>query len=168
MDDIRILEISNISVEKYRNLRLEALREEPQAFGSSYKDHANLPIEEWEKWHSAYSEGQKSWIVFAENKGQLVGMLAAFKKDDTADSVQIIAMYVAKNSRGKGISKLLMNKLIEKLTKVPVKKAQLDVNTKQIAAVNLYKNFGFDIIGKEVKTLGDGTPHEIYLMEKAL
>lgn len=171
MDNILILEATEVNVNNYRELRLEALRKEPQAFGSAHKDHVNLPIDEWKKWLNNYVEGKDNWMVFASINGKLVGMIGAFQNNEgfKNKTVQIIAMYVSKDSRGKGISKLLMQALLNKLQKlVNVRKVFLDVNTDQNAAINLYKSFGFSIIGTDNPVLGDGKVHEVYLMEKVL
>lgn len=171
MNDIQILEAASVNVNDYRKLRLEALYEEPQAFGSCYKDQVDLPIDEWQKWLNNYIEGKSSWMVFAAKDNELVGMIGAYSTDETKknQSAQIIAMYVTKDARGKGISKVLMKSLLEKLVKETlIKEVVLDVNIDQTTAVNLYKSFGFTITKNDKLTLGDGKEHEVYLMTKAL
>ena len=170
MENIKILEASDISVWEYRKLRLEALREEPQAFGSTHKDQADQPIEEWQKWLNNYIEGKKNWMIFAANGNKLIGMVGAYQTGEKKnDYTQIIAMYVSSEARGKGVSKLLMKRLLEKLTnETSVKEVILDVNVDQVAAVNLYKSFGFNITRSDKLALGDGKEHDVYLMSKVL
>ncbi|NTU73113.1 GNAT family N-acetyltransferase [Candidatus Roizmanbacteria bacterium] len=168
MDTIQILQAKDVSVEDYRRLRLEALREEPQAFGSTHSDQINLPIEEWQKWLDKYVEEKNNWMVFAAVDTQLAGMVGAYQTDEMIEnqSVQIIAMYVPQPARGKGVSKLLMRTLLEKLKKAGIKEAVLDVNVDQTTAVNLYKSFGFTIVDTVTLTLGDGKEHQVHLMKK--
>ena len=68
-----------------------------------------------------------------------------------------------------GVSTRLMDALLTELQGyTSLKKAILDVNVEQVAAVALYRRFGFDVIGETTKPLGDGNNHDEYVMEKAL
>lgn len=171
MNTVKILEASEVKLEDYKSLRLEALYEEPQAFGSSYKDQVDKPLSEWQNWLDNYIKGNGSWMVFAANDEKLLGMVGAFQenKDVAKQNAQIIAMYLRKEARGKGISKLLMQKLLDKLkSETQIKEVWLDVNVQQVAAVNLYKNFGFTVEKEENLVLGDGKEYLVYLMRKLL
>jgi len=171
MKDIQILEASEVKLSDYRALRLEALQKEPQAFGSSYEDQKNAPDADWQTWLNNYIEGERNWMVFAAINNKLVGMLGAFQTDQDVEAqiAQLIAVYVTKDARGKGVSKLLMKRLLDKIIRdTPVKKLKLAVNIDQTAAVELYKSFGFEVVGKENMTLGDRKTHEEYLMKKKL
>lgn len=168
--NVRIIEAKNVNVNDYRKLRLEALHSEPQAFGSAYKDHVDLPIADWQDWLGGYVEGKMSWMVFAAND-RLVGMIGAFqnREDVKNKKAQIIALYVTKEVRGIGVSKLLLQALLGKLRNIPtIKTVVLDVNVNQVAAVTLYESFGFTIMGNNKPILGDGQEHEVYLMQKTL
>ena len=170
MQDIRILGASEVNVNDYRKLRLEALLEEPQAFGSSHKDQINLPIEEWQKWLDNYIEGKNSWMVFAADGAELVGMIGAYQSEEIKnETAQIIAMYVSKVARGKGVSKLLIQRLLKDLSSnSEIKEVILDVNVDQVAAVNLYKSMRFNIVKNYNLQLGDAKKHEVYLMKRSL
>lgn len=171
MSNMQILEASEVNVNDYRRLRLEALREEPQAFGSAYNEHIDLPITEWQKWLLNYIEGNDNWMIFATSDSKLVGMVGAYliEGDCKDKSAQIIAMYVTEEMRGRGISKLLMQNLLQKLAnEALIKEVVLEVNVEQAAAVSLYKSMGFNTIKNSKIILGDGKEHEIYMMTKAL
>lgn len=131
MEGIQILEASEVDLRDYRALRLEALQKEPQAFGSSYEDQKDAPNADWQTWLNNYKEGKRNWMVFAAINKKLVGMLGAFQtdKDIEAQIAQVIAVYVTTAARGKGVSKLLMKRLIDKLSNdTPIKKLKLAVN----------------------------------------
>ena len=49
MTGYQILTPKEVSWEDYKNLRLEALKNEPQAFGSSYKDQVNNADDIWQQ-----------------------------------------------------------------------------------------------------------------------
>ncbi len=168
--DIQILEPNAVSWEAYKKLRLKALKEEPQAFATQFKTEINTPDEEWEKRLKQYRDGKSDWMFFASNGLELVGMLGAYQtdKDKRQSSANIIAMFVSTEARGKGVSKLLMIRLLDRLTKSFVTKVKLQVNKDQVAALKLYQSFGFKITGKENIILGDGKSHTEYDLEKEL
>lgn len=167
---VKIVSAHEVTWHEYKNLRLEALQKEPQAFGSSYEDQKNFPDEEWQNRLGDYKKSDGNWMIFALNEDQLVGMLGAFQTDEDRknNSAQIIAVYVNDAFRGKGIAKMLMQTQFEILKKQHVQKALLYVNPLQDAAFQFYKNLGFTIISQENKKLGDGNFYDEYLMEKVL
>lgn len=170
MNDITILSSTNVRWQDYRDLRLKALREEPQAFGSSYESEKNTPDTEWQKRLENYNEARQDWAVFASNGQRLTGMVAAYQaqEDKKNDIANMIAMFVENGARGKGIGKLLVKNLMGLLTNSSIKKVRLSVSTKQVAAVKLYEGLGFKIVGRNNIELGDGKLHEVFSMEEEL
>lgn len=164
---IQVVELPPSDWERYKVLRLRSLREDPQAFSSTY-DETVQRIDEW--WSKRLEDAQKrgrEWLLFAEEDGYLVGMAGAFISEEHI--ANIISVYVLKEARGRGISKLLMNELLKYIRAVKtIDTVRLTVNSDQIPALSLYKSMGFSVIGEEVKQLGDGGTHVTYLMEKEL
>lgn len=168
METVEIITLEPAGWQQYRDLRLRALKEEPQAFAATYEENANKPDEYWMKRLEEANEGKTQWLVFAKQGDKLVGMVGVFVKDKI-DTVDIIAVYVAKEARGQGIAKKLMNSIISKIHEnKSVKRLLVGVNPEQIPAFNLYKGLGFTIVKKERMILGDGKEHDSYEMEKLL
>lgn len=170
MDNIKILNAADVKWEAYRDLRLQGLREEPHAFGSSHDEEKMASSLDWQARLEKYKQGNRNWMVFAGDGEKLIGMVGAWQSDEDhlKQIVNLMATFVDRNFRGKGVSKLLMDALIGQLKKSQIKKIKLDVNVKQTAAVQLYSNFGFKIVGEESVQLGDGNYYDVYVMEKAL
>lgn len=59
------------------------------------------------------------------------------------DTVEIKRMFVRKEFRGKGLSKLILKELEKHAKKLKYKKIILETGYKQPEAVNLYKKFGY-------------------------
>jgi ribosomal protein S18 acetylase RimI-like enzyme len=155
--------------EEYRNLRLRALKEDPQAFGASYEDNLKNPPSEWQRRLENAMEANGNWLFFAEEKGKLVGMIGAFIEKGVTDTATVIAVFVPNEERGKGVGNILMQTLLTELKEKPdLKKAKLMVNEKQTEAVGLYKKFGFIEIGKENFKMGNGELATELVMEKYL
>lgn len=170
-ESVHIISLPKSRWMEYKNIRLEALREDPQAFGTSVSDAEQRPDFYWiDRIEDARKE-QTDSMLFAEHEGTIIGMLGAYfhKTPETQHSAHIWGVYVNSKFRGKGIGKRLMQAMIDKLTSLPdIQTVRLLVNKEQLPAVSLYKHLGFTIVGTEEFALGDGKLHQEYNMEKVL
>lgn len=161
-NSIEIRKLPPGSWKEYRNLRLEALQNDPIAFGSSYKEEKLLTESEWKK--------RISNVRFAVSNDRLVGMIVFTHetKIKLRHIANIYGVYVSRRFRGQGIgSKLIEAALSEIKKNRNTIKINLHVNPKQEAAVELYKNHGFKIAGKLDKNLFvDGKFYDELIMEK--
>ena len=154
--------------EAYKILRLEALRREPHAFGSSFAEAQDKPDSYWKSRLEAVAAQDGNWLLFAKDQGVLVGMVGAFVGNIPAVA-EIVSVYVSPAARGQGVSRKLMTALLDALrASEPVKRARLTVNREQASAVALYQKFGFAVVGEEAAAMGNGKVHGEYIMEKPL
>ncbi len=168
MREVRIIKLPPEQWPRYREIRLESLREEPQAFGSTYADMEERPDAFWQGRLSDAMLGEKSWLLFAQDGERLVGMIGAFC-NETQETAIIVSVYVSKAERGKGIGKVLMEGILSEIGKKEgICKAALGVNREQTAAVELYRRFGFVVTGEREETQEDGKKRRGYIMEKQL
>ncbi len=166
------MEIIRLPVEEwqqYRDLRLRALKEDPQAFSTTYADAVGFPDEMWRGRLLDALQGGHSWLFFAREAGKLVGMIGAFVDEASPQTATIVSVYVPAEERGKGISAAMMACILSELsTNGALKKAVLAVNKAQLPAMGLYEKFGFQIVGMEPGVSGEGKPVEELLMERPL
>ena len=170
MNDVEIVGADAVAWQEYRALRLEALHKEPQAFGATYADSLAQPDTFWQGRLADAVAARSNWMVFARRRTQLVGMIGAYQDEAmaTLQIGQVVAMYVATNARGQGISRQLMTSLIAIMERTPsIRRLRLDVNVEQTAAVHLYERMGFVITKHEQVQLGDGKLHDGYIMERS-
>jgi len=170
--DSRIKILTQLPVERwqeYKALRLRALQSAPQAFGQSYQESLTYPEERWRLRLIDAVEG-RSWMVFAERDGQLIGMTGAFQwpEDIEADRAMFIAVFVDDEARGQGVGKSLMTAVLDLIAAAGIGNAILAVNPIQTAAVRLYERMGFTFAGYETATLGDGVEYEEVVMTRPL
>lgn len=166
---IKIIVLSPSRWEDYKNLRLESLKEEPRAFGTSYEKASKESEEKWRSILINAEKQDKDILYFAEDNGKLIGIMGVYfnKNPESEDIGMIYGVYVNKAYRGKGIGKQLTKKVLERLQNMPgLKKAKLCVNQEQETAVKFYKALGFQIVGTECMQLGDGLKHDLFVMEK--
>lgn len=165
MDAIEIIALPPTEWEKYKALRLRALQEEPQAYLSTYEKSRNDPDEKWKERLSNARDGKTQWLVFAKEKETLIGMIGAFI--DERGDIEIIALYVVKEARGKGVGKKLMDEILVKIQESRKgRRVLVSANEEQEAAVTLYKQFGFSVIQSGTYVLGDRKEHTILLLEQ--
>ena len=150
----------------YRALRLEALRDEPQAFHSTFMETYTKPESFWRGRLEAARDGGNNWLLFARNgKGDLLGMVGAIvEKPGTAT---VISMYVTGKARGQGTGKALLTALLDELGRASdITRISLQVNSIQSAAVRLYEDCGFKVVEKLRYYSGDGKEYGDYIMEE--
>lgn len=171
MDKIEIVKLTSDQWKEYRALRLESLKEDPEAFGATYEENASKTDEEWKSRLERAQKLKNYWMFFAKLNGEIVGMLGARETipPDSDPTIKIYSVFVAKHARGKGISKKLMLHLLKEVTKNPKwKKARVKVFPTQEIAINLYKSLGFEIRDKITEDFPSGVKKETFVMEKTL
>ncbi len=149
---------------EYKNLWLQALKDDPQAFGDSYNDKIADTDDKWQ-------ERAKDRILFATDGNDLIGMVGVWQSDEDRKkkTANVFGVYVVPEFRGKGISKMLMQSLLDELNRdESITKLKLSVNKDQLPAVKLYESFGFKSTKQEKNLLGDGNYYDEYSMEKDL
>jgi ribosomal protein S18 acetylase RimI-like enzyme len=162
-----MIEVKTISEERwqdYRDLRLEALKKDPLAFGSSWEEETGLSEAVWRR--------RIKNTFFALDQDKLVGTIVWVQETmiKAKHVANIYGVYVAEEYRGWGVGKKLMDAALAHAKESDgVIKVKLAVNPTQKAAVKLYQSYGFKIAGKVKKELYiDGRFYDELIMEKML
>lgn len=151
---------------EYKQLRLRALQENPEAFANSFEKESAYPDDRWQIRVKEALESKTDWMFFAQRNEQLIGLAASFLENDGSGIATIVSVFVDVEERGKGISKKIVSKLLKELKKNPqVKKIRLSVNCQQEAAIHLYESFEFQRTGEDSRLMGDKKFHKELLME---
>src|SRR3990167_4457866 len=140
IDDMKKIEIKLLTPEDFESwkvLRLEALNQSPEAFGSSFEEEVNLSDEQFK------DNLRKSTIFGAFMEGQLVGCagfyIPNFKK--MSHRGVLFGMYVKPRSRKTGCAHELVKAVIAH-AKSCVLQFHLTVVTSNPTALNLYQRHG--------------------------
>ena len=142
MEKIKILRLTPKRWKEYKKLRLEALQQDPIAFGSSFEEEKNIPEKEWKK--------RLKTTLFAFSGDKIVGLITYNfrQKKKLKHIADIYSVYVTKKFRKKGVGKELMESaFLHILKNKKIQKISLGVTPEQKAAVGLYKRFGFKVVG---------------------
>jgi ribosomal protein S18 acetylase RimI-like enzyme len=168
VEPVAVVRLDPDEWEAYKALRLESLQDAPQAFGSTYDTNLARSETYWRGRLVEAQIGERGWLLFARIDGQLVGMIGAYPTDEPA-VVEIISTYVTPAYRDRGIAHTLMDVLLETLTQTgQFKRATLDVNRQQVAAVRLYERCGFESVRTQSVQMGDGQTYMGIVMERPL
>lgn len=145
---IEIRQLAPGDVESLREIRLEGLRLNPEAFGSTFEDEQSAPIEKYSAWINS------SQMFGAFQDLRLVGIAAfgVFTGRKDGHKGWLRAMYVTPDFRGKGVSRLLVEAVI-RAARQRVDLLQLSVVSENLPAIRLYESCGFQQYGLEKRAL---------------
>ncbi len=88
--------------------------------------------------------GRGGCIFLAMDENKVIGTAGLWKESDT--EYELIKMFVDTAYRGRGISKLLLNKCINEAKELGAKKIFLYSNSQLKTAIQLYSKYGFEHI----------------------
>jgi ribosomal protein S18 acetylase RimI-like enzyme len=153
---VKIRRLAATEWKAFRDLRLNALKADPLAFGSYFRREKDYPADRWRQWAESGALGDKSATFVAEAApGCLVGMAGVFSDQG---EYHIWGMWVSPAFRDRGLGRELLDRVLSwaQSTK-PSWKVCLDVNPEQTAAIRLYESHGFRSTGK-TSSLGHHAP----------
>lgn len=158
---VRLLTVEDAA--QYRTVRLRALTEHPEAFGSSAEEFALQPLDEVAKRLSGQSDTFSLFGAFLS--GELVG-LSGFGRNSggkTRHRGGIYHMYVTPEARGRGLGWLLLESAVDYAKEQPgLEELILAVTVGNDSARRLYERFGFVFSHREPRYIKiDGRYYDI-------
>jgi ribosomal protein S18 acetylase RimI-like enzyme len=146
---LEVRELTVDDADEYRSLRLRALREEPEAFGSSWEEENARPLEATIAWLQG-----RAIVAFGgfDDNGKMVGMVRLHRHDGITSrhKADIISMYVAPEARRHGLGRMLIEAAIAHARATPgIEQLLLAVVTTNTPAHSLYLSLGFESYGRE-------------------
>lgn len=148
-------------------IRLEALKTEPFAFGKSVDEHLATPVETIALRFRDVAGGNFTLGAFVDDN--LVGT-ATFVRDSGVKQRHkghIYGVYVTSSQRRQGVARTLILALIERAKRdSSLEQILLAVATGQSAARQLYRDCGFEVFGTEPNALkvGDAYTDEDHMI----
>jgi GNAT superfamily N-acetyltransferase len=132
----------------YRDLRLRALADSPDAFGSTLVEEAGRPDAEWARRLASSADVRVNLPLVAEIRGQLVGL--AWGRIDTSNPevAALYQMWVAPPHRGRGVGEKLLEAVIAWATAQNAISLDLGVTCGDSPARRLYERAGFKPMGE--------------------
>jgi L-amino acid N-acyltransferase YncA len=127
----------------YQALRLRALQEHPEAFGSAYEDECTRPLAAVAERLQALPE---RFTLGAWSTGELVGIVSFYQSAGrkVCHRGGVGGMYVASAARGQGAGRALLAELINRARRLPaLEEIILAVTVGNVTARSIYLAVGF-------------------------
>ena len=133
---------------RWRELRLGALAESPEAFSSTVERERRLPDEVWRERARAFAEParDRTMLVAVEAAdGGWIGCAGAIVEGGVP---HVISVWVVPERRGQGVGGSLVEAVVAWARAEGHDRLRLDVVRGQVAAVRLYRRLGFRTTGR--------------------
>lgn len=147
-----IRQLTELDAEAYRDLRLEALQQNADAFATVFEEELKKSLDYYQK----RFKQNNVWTFGYFDENQLVGVVTLIREQ--AKKLQhrsmIVAMYVTPRVRKNGIGKQLMQSAIYQAEAIKgLEQIYLAVVTSNTAAIALYQSLDFEIYGTEKRAI---------------
>jgi GNAT superfamily N-acetyltransferase len=125
-----------------RAIRLEALSDTPEAYGSTYEESVRWSDAQWK------NSAKTRLYYFAERDGRVVGMVSGGFNDAYPGTRWLYGMYVTPSERGTGTAELLVRSIAGWAKSHGVNEIYLHVGSSVPRARAFYEKVGFRATGE--------------------
>jgi len=134
----------------FKQVRLKALRDSPDAYGSTYESASQRDERSWKEQLWATTDGNDRNTQFAFEDGRCVG-IAALYRERSKPSGDIVMMWVDPEYRGSSAASLLVDELLSWAKESGFAAVSLNVTDSNARAIKFYENQGFHDTGEKVE-----------------
>jgi len=127
---------------RWRDIRLAALRDAPDAFGSTLVDAETRSLKFWSK----QLEQLPTFVAVLD--GVDAGVARGARDTETSDTAFLLSMWVAPTARGRGLGGALISAVTNWAIAQGLSRLVLDVADINAPAIVLYKRKGFVATGE--------------------
>ena len=164
---VTIRPVCEADADAYRELRIEALRSVPTAFGSDVARESARTLDQWrEQMRAGTGDGDKLTSV-AEAAGALVAMTTFVQETGVKlqHQANIYAVYVRPDWRGAGLLDTFVAQGTAWAVQRNVRLLKLSVSANNAPAIRAYIRLGFQVYGLDPEAvLWDGVYYDELLM----
>jgi GNAT superfamily N-acetyltransferase len=128
---------------RFRELRLRALQDSPDAFASSYEREAELPAAHWERLAEASERALTEIVFLAEEDDAWLGMAGGYLRESAPDVAGLWGMWVSPEARRRMLASHLADTVAVWARARKALTLELSVTDRSEAAAALYERLGF-------------------------
>ena len=130
----------------HREVRLQALLDSPDAFGSSYEVEAMRSNSEWQQVIETALASGKNHVYLAESDGVVCGLVWCKLSAVEAGLAEIFQMWVNSKHRGMRVGEKLLQAAIACARNHRIERISLEVTATNYAAAAFYQSQGFQLM----------------------
>jgi ribosomal protein S18 acetylase RimI-like enzyme len=130
----------------YKAVRLRALLDTPNAFGSTFLRESQFTDEEWGK-RAANLDGERAVGYLAFDGDRYCGIVGCFLHEDDPLKANLVSMWVAPESRRRGVGRLLIDAVQSWAADRGRTTLLLMVTSCNQDAMEFYRSIGFSMTG---------------------
>ena len=127
----------------YRELRLGALQESPEAFGSTYAHEAGLSESDWASRLSRGAHSTQDLPLVAEVNEEPCGLAWVRLEGEAPAIARLYQMWVVPARRRQGVGRALLEAAVAWARAAGARAVALDVTCDNADAIGLYASVGF-------------------------
>jgi GNAT superfamily N-acetyltransferase len=141
---VLVREVTAGDWEAFRDIRLEALRDAPEAFGSTFAREAAFAEADWQR--RIARGGNFLGYLPEASATEPAGLIGGFQEDP--ETVELVSMYVRPRARGRGLGEALIATVTDWAAARNAKSVHLWVTETNKPARLLYERCGFTLTGE--------------------
>jgi GNAT superfamily N-acetyltransferase len=134
----------------YRALRLHALRDAPDAFGSTLAREEAFPEDEWAQRLERAAKSPTELPLVVEDDARPIGLAWACIDPDDAEVAALYQVWVDPMYRRRGVGRLVIDSALDWARSSGVRQMLLSVALGPGSALDFYRHLGFVEIGAPV------------------
>jgi GNAT superfamily N-acetyltransferase len=152
---------------RVRDVRLRALLDAPDAFGSTHAREAGEGEDEWRAWMTGWSGASDQALFAAVDEGEWVGIALGVRWHRDREPVHLYAMWVDPSARRRGAGRALVEAVTGWARDLNARRMVLRVTEGNPGALALYEACGLIDTG-EREPLREGSQVRVILMVRSL
>lgn len=156
---VRIRLLSPDDWRELRAVRLEALRESPWAFGSTYARESAFTEADWRRRLSG--DGASFLAYLPDDPATAVGISGGFVEESTPETARLVSMWVRPAVRGSGVADALVRAVLDWSMARGATRVHLWVTAPYARARRCYERHGFVLTNERQPLRSDPSLHEV-------
>ena len=134
---MRIERLDKRAWQRLKTIRLRALLDAPDAFGTTHEEAKTWPDEVW-------ARQAADLPTFIANAGTAdVGIVRVSRNGHAPEDAELISMWVADTERGRGVAEALVGAVVTWARQAGMRRILLSVADSNAPAIALYDRLGF-------------------------
>lgn len=127
----------------YRDIRLRALKEDPNAYSASYESAIERTEERWRDQADGSAQGTEQAIFIVFDNDVPIGLSAVYRDKKSKNEAEVFQVWVRSDHRNKGIGVLIMDTVLEWSGQNGYEEIIATVSRTNRKALGFYLKYGF-------------------------